>query len=66
MRAQRTSWRLLAAVTLLALALPSTAVTQSTPISRTRLPYGLTVVVRENHESPVVAYSLLARMGTRT
>lgn len=66
MRAQRTSWRVLAAVTLLALVVPSTAAPQSTPISRTRLPYGLTVVVRENHESPVVAYSLMARMGTRT
>jgi predicted Zn-dependent peptidase len=66
MRAQRTSWRVLAAAALLTLAVPSTAAPQSTGISRTRLPYGLTVVVRENPESPVVAYSLMARMGTRT
>ena len=66
MRAQQTSWRVGASLALLALVVPSTAVPQSTAVSRTRLPYGLTVVVRENHESPVVAYSLMARMGTRT
>jgi zinc protease len=66
MRAQQTSWRVVASLALLALVVPSTAAPQSTAVSRTRLPYGLTVVVRENHESPVVAYSLMARMGTRT
>ncbi len=64
MRAQPTSWRVVASLALLALVVPSTAAPQSTAVSRTRLPYGLTVVVRENHESPVVAYSLMARMGT--
>jgi predicted Zn-dependent peptidase len=66
MRAQRISWRVLAVVALLALVVPSIGAPDSTGISRTRLPYGLTVVVRENHESPVVAYSLMVRMGTRT
>ena len=66
MRVRRTSWRVLAAVALLTLVVPSTAVPQSDKITRTHLPYGLTVLVRENHESSVVAYSLMARMGTRT
>jgi zinc protease len=66
MRAQRTSWGVLASVVLLTLLVPSAGAPQSTGISRTHLPYGLTVVVRENHESPVVAYSLMVRMGTRT
>jgi len=69
MRAQRAPWRVLSAVVVLALVLvvPALAGAQSpSGISRTRLPNGLTVIVRENHESPVVAYSLMARMGTRT
>jgi zinc protease len=35
-------------------------------VTRTRLPNGLTVLVRENPVAPVVAISLTARMGTRT
>ena len=66
MRVRRTSWHALTAVALLTLVVPSTAAAQSDKITRTHLPYGLTVIVRENHESPVVAYSLMARMGTRT
>lgn len=35
------------------------------PLSRTQLPNGLTVIVRENRAAPVVAVSLMTRMGTR-
>jgi zinc protease len=35
------------------------------PVSRTRLPNGLTVIVRENRSAPVVAVSLMTKMGTR-
>ena len=35
------------------------------PLSRTQLPNGLTVIVRENRSAPVVAMSLMTRMGTR-
>jgi len=38
---------------------------QSGAVSRTRLPNGLTVLVRENPSSPVVAISLMVKMGTR-
>ena len=55
----------LAAILLLLLA-PAVASAQATGVTRTRLPNGLTVVVRENPEAPVVAYSLLVKMGTRT
>ena len=34
-------------------------------VSRTRLPNGLTVLVRENPTAPVVAISLMVKMGTR-
>lgn len=34
-------------------------------VARTRLPNGLTLLVRENPTAPVVAMSLIARMGTR-
>jgi len=42
---------------------PATA--QSPTVSRTRLPNGLTVLVRENPTAPVVGISLMVRMGTR-
>jgi predicted Zn-dependent peptidase len=35
-------------------------------VSRTRLPNGLTVIVRENAAAPVVACSVLVKMGTRS
>ena len=34
-------------------------------VTRTRLPNGMTVLVRENPTAPVVAISLMTRMGTR-
>jgi zinc protease len=34
-------------------------------VSRTRLPNGLTLLIRENPTAPVVAMSLITRMGTR-
>ena len=34
--------------------------------SRVQLPNGLTVLVRENPTAPVVAFSLMTRMGTRS
>jgi zinc protease len=44
-------------------AAPSAARAQA--VARTRLPNGLTLLVRENPTAPVVAMSLIARMGTR-
>jgi zinc protease len=44
-------------------ATPSVAGAQA--VARTRLPNGLTLLVRENPTAPVVAMSLIARMGTR-
>jgi zinc protease len=43
----------------------SPALAQTTGVSRTRLPNGLTVLVRENPTAPVVAVSLMVKMGTR-
>lgn len=60
------SRRALALAALLALPVPAVALAQTAPVMSTRLPNGLTVVVRENPEAPVVAYSLLVKMGTRT
>jgi predicted Zn-dependent peptidase len=54
---------LAAALVLLA---PAAASAQSGGVTRTRLPNGLTVLVRENPAAPVVAYSLMVKMGTRT
>ena len=51
-------------VALVMLVLPAAGAAQT--VTRTRLPNGLTVLVRENPEAPVVAYSLMVRMGTRT
>lgn len=60
------SRRALALAALLTLPVPAAALAQTAPVTSTRLPNGLTVVVRENPEAPVVAYSLLVKMGTRT
>jgi len=48
------------------LLVPVAAFAQPTAITRSRLSNGFTVVVRENAAAPVVAYSLLVKMGTRT
>jgi len=54
-------------VALFLLLMPSVVAAQTTvTVTRTQLPNGLTVLVRENPEAPVVAYSLMVRMGTRT
>ena len=45
---------------------PAAASAQTGGVTRTRLPNGLTVLVRENPAAPVVAYSLMLKMGTRT
>ncbi|HEV8583367.1 MAG TPA: pitrilysin family protein [Methylomirabilota bacterium] len=58
--------RLLAAALLLLAAAPAPAPAQSREgVRQTRLPNGLTVIVRESAIAPVVAVSLLVRMGTR-
>ena len=56
--------RALAAALLLLCAGPACAQTAE-PVRQTRLPNGLTVIVRENAVAPVVALSLQVRMGTR-
>ena len=53
-----------AVVALLMLLVPAAGAAQT--VTRMQLPNGLTVLVRENPEAPVVAYSLMVRMGTRT
>ena len=58
--------RVLALVVSLILLVPVAASAQSGGVTRTRLPNGLTVLVRENPAAPVVAYSLMVKMGTRT
>ncbi|HEY3064953.1 MAG TPA: pitrilysin family protein [Methylomirabilota bacterium] len=50
----------------LAVLVPAVALAQAPGITRSRLPNGMTVVVRENSAAPLVAYSLLVKMGTRT
>jgi zinc protease len=57
---------ILALAALLAFLVPAAAAAQPSGVTRTVLPNGLTVLVRENREAPVVAYSLLVKMGTRT
>ena len=56
--------RALAVALLLLCAGPACAQTAE-PVRQTRLPNGLTVIVRENAVAPVVALSLQVRMGTR-
>ena len=53
---------LLAVLSLLA---PAVAGAEMAGVTRTRLPNGFTVIVRENNAAPLVAYSLLVKMGTR-
>jgi zinc protease len=62
-----TAPRMLAAAFLVALALlgPTSAGADAAAITRTRLPNGMTVLVRENPTAPVVAASLMVKMGTR-
>jgi predicted Zn-dependent peptidase len=55
-----------AAAVVLALLTPAVAAAQTAGVTRSVLPNGLTVLVRENAAAPVVAYSLLVKMGTRT
>ena len=58
--------RLLLAALMVVLTVPAPALTQSTDeVRRTRLPNGLSVMVRRSDVAPVVAVSLLVRMGTR-
>ncbi|MBI3636761.1 MAG: insulinase family protein [Candidatus Rokubacteria bacterium] len=52
---------LIAVAVLVGLAAPAAAA----DVTRERLPNGVTIVVRENPLAPVVAVSLLVRMGTR-
>lgn len=55
-----------AVVTALLVALGATgALAQSPGVARTRLANGLTVLVRENPAAPVVAVSVMVKMGTR-
>lgn len=58
--------RVFALAAALALLAPAAVSAQSGGVSRTRLPNGLTVLVRENPAAPVVAYSLMVKMGART
>ncbi|HET8530213.1 MAG TPA: insulinase family protein, partial [Methylomirabilota bacterium] len=58
--------RLRAVVVALLVALAVTPAWAQTPsVTRTRLANGLTVLVRENPTAPVVAISLMVKMGTR-
>lgn len=58
--------RLLLAALIALLVAPAPALTQSTDeVRRTRLPNGLSVIVRRSEVAPVVALSLMIRMGTR-
>ena len=52
-------------VALLAGLAPAPAAAPGAPVSRARLPNGLTVLVRENPTAPVVGISLMVKMGTR-
>ena len=48
-----------------ALAIPLVAAAADATVTRTKLANGMTVLVRENPTAPVVAISLMLRMGTR-
>jgi zinc protease len=60
------SRRALGLAGLLAVLAPVAGFAEPAGVTRTRLDNGFTVVVRENPAAPVVAYSLLVKMGTRT
>src|SRR5438105_15695665 len=51
---------------LLALLIPSIAAAQTDGVTRTKLPNGLTLLVREDPIAPVVGFSVMVKMGTRT
>jgi len=57
--------RTLVLAAVLGLCLPAYARADMAGVTRTKLPNGLTVIVRENPAAPLVAYSLLVKMGTR-
>jgi len=57
--------RALVLAAVLSLWLPASAPAEMAGVTRTKLPNGLTVIVRENAAAPIVAYSLLVKMGTR-
>jgi predicted Zn-dependent peptidase len=57
--------RALVLAAVLGLWLPASAPAEMAGVTRTKLPNGLTVIVRENAAAPIVAYSLLVKMGTR-
>jgi len=56
---------LVAALLLVLVAAPAGAQVSAPSVSRVRLANGLTVLVRENPTAPVVAISLMVKMGTR-
>ena len=64
MRASRTLAALLGVAMSVSLAAAS-AVADTGPVARSRLANGMTVLVRENPTAPVVAGSLMIKMGTR-
>ena len=57
--------RTLVLVAVLSLWIPASAPAEMAGVTRSKLPNGLTVIVRENAAAPIVAYSLLVKMGTR-
>jgi predicted Zn-dependent peptidase len=57
--------RILAATLVLALVLPAAAASPTDDVRHTRLANGFTVIVRRSDVAPVVALSLVVRMGTR-
>src|SRR4029434_7176397 len=57
--------RTLVLTALLSLGLAASAPAEMAGVTRSKLPNGLTVIVRENAAAPIVAYSLLVKMGTR-
>jgi predicted Zn-dependent peptidase len=56
---------LLIALSIVGLAGPRPAIAADGAITRTKLANGMTVLVRENPTAPIVAISLMTRMGTR-
>ncbi|HYB43997.1 MAG TPA: pitrilysin family protein [Candidatus Methylomirabilis sp.] len=65
MTQRRLAFRIAAALALGLAVLPACAAAADESFSRTRLPNGLTLLVRENPVAPVVAVSLQVKMGTR-
>jgi predicted Zn-dependent peptidase len=67
MSSRRVAAALLLGLALVVLALPKVAAADGATgaVTRTKLANGMTVLVRENPTAPVVAISLMLRMGTR-